>query len=151
MANNNNRCICTNLRRSSGAVIEYYDRWFSELGLTSAQYHLLLVLSQWGTINATDWAKCVGLERSTVVRNIQGLSRRGWIEEGGAGRGKQYRLSEAGNEILQKARKRWERAQDGMRDLLGDEDTDTLLRIADKLQAWKLTGDSLILEKKQEN
>lgn len=138
------KCFCTNLRRSANAVTEYYDRWFGDLELTAAQYYLLINLSRLDHVNAADWARYVGLERSTLVRNAQGLLRRGWIEESGPGRGKQFRLTQAGKALLEQAVPRWERAQAEMQSLLGQEDAAALLRITEKLQDWREAGDTFL-------
>ena len=64
-------CYCTNLRRSANAISDFYDTALKEAGLTISQYYLLVNLSRLGTANITHWAEHVGLNRSTMVRNIK--------------------------------------------------------------------------------
>lgn len=126
------KCYCTNLRRSAGALTEFYDAELRETGLTVAQYHLLINLSRLGSANITHWAERVGLERSTMVRNIAVLEARGMVETA-PGRGRVLTLSPAGREALERAVPIWEEAQRKLEDFLG-EDAAAILRIGAKLQ-----------------
>lgn len=127
-------CYCTNLRRSSGAVSDYYDHALRSTGLTASQYCLLIHLSRLKHANITCWAERVGLERSTMVRNIRVLSEHGWVAERPEGHGKQFALTECGQAVLSEAIPLWEAAQSNLEEFLGKEDTDAILRIGGKLQ-----------------
>ncbi len=126
-------CYCTNLRRSAYAVSEYYDARLRPSGLTAAQYYLLLNLSRLGSANMTRWAEHVGLERSTMVRNIHLLESRGLIAPA-EGRGRTFTLSEAGRAALDAAMPLWEGAQGELEGFLGAEDAQAVLRIGARLQ-----------------
>ena len=128
------KCYCTNLRLSANAITEYYNRCFGDLNLTVAQYYIIVNLSRVENSNASDLSKTVRLERSTLVRNIQGLIKKGLIEEGGKGKGHQFKLTSKGKKTLENAKPKWEEAQYKIKKFLGEEDSLALLRIADKLQ-----------------
>ena len=128
-------CYCTNLRRSTNVVSAFYDSILSEVGLTVAQYYLLVNLSTLGTVNITHWAKAVGLDRSTMVRNIKLLQNRGLVEIVD-GHGKTFALSSEGTMILEKAMPLWEKAQMQIEKILGKEDVEAIFRISDKLQSF---------------
>ena len=128
-------CYCTNLRRSTNVVSAFYDSILSEVGLTVAQYYLLVNLSRLGTVNITHWAKAVGLDRSTMVRNIKLLQNRGLVEIVD-GHGKTFALSSEGTMILEKAMPQWEKAQMQIEKILGKEDVEAIFRISDKLQSF---------------
>lgn len=130
-------CYCTNLRRGARAATGFYDRFFADAGLSAAQYYLLINLSRLGSANAAQWARRVGLERSTLVRNARLLVQQGWIGDGGPGRGHRYALTPEGQAALERAIPRWEAAQQALKEVLGDADTAALLRICGKLQDWK--------------
>ena len=98
------KCYCTNLRRSANAITEYYNRCFSDLDLTVAQYYIMVNLSRIKNANSSDLSKIIGLERSTLVRNIQGLIKKGWVNEGGEGKGRQFKLTKRGMRKAQNAR-----------------------------------------------
>lgn len=127
------RCYCTHLRRSANTLSEFYDAALEETGLTVSQYNLLVNLSRLGSANITRWAERVGLERSTMVRNIAVLESRGMVETA-PGRGKVFILSPAGREALERALPIWEKVQRELEDFLGEEDAAAILRIGAKLQ-----------------
>lgn len=133
-------CYCTNLRRSANAVSDFYDEALKETGLTIAQYYLLVNLRRLKNANITHWAEFVGLDRSTMVRNIKVLQSRGFIEAA-EGHGKVFTLSEAGEEALNAAVPVWEAAQKRMKAFLGEDDSEAILRIGSKLQHLRSADD----------
>lgn len=126
-------CYCTNLRRSANMLSDIYDACLKPSGVTVAQYYLLVNLSRLGSANITHWAQRVGLDRSTMVRNIKPLQTRGYVETT-KGRGKVFTLTPEGEHVLELAIPIWERTQAKIQEALGDDDTQTLVRISEKLQ-----------------
>lgn len=129
-------CYCTNLRRSANAISDFYDEELKETGLTVSQYYLLINLQRLKSANITHWAEFVGLDRSTMVRNIKVLQSRCFIEAA-EGHGKAFQLSEAGKKALTAAIPVWNIAQEKMKAFLGEEDSKAILRIGSKLQELK--------------
>lgn len=129
-------CYCTNLRRSANAVSDFYDSVLKDTGLTIAQYYLLINLSRLKSANITHWAEQVGLDRSTMVRNIKLLESRDLIEKA-EGHGKTFTLSAVGKKSLKAAVTVWDEAQKKMELFLGKEDSEAILRIGSKLQTLK--------------
>lgn len=129
----NSACYCTNLRRCANAISDFYDKELKETGMSIAQYYLLINLKRMENANITHWAERVGLERSTMVRNIKVLEARGLIEQT-HGHGKTFSLSETGKKALDEAIPVWEQAQKKMELFLGEEDSNAILRIGSKLQ-----------------
>lgn len=127
------KCYCTNLRRSAGAVSEYYDKILRNAGMNASQYYLLVNLSRLGSANITRWAEHVGLERSTMARNVRVLVEHGWVRESG-GRGRVLTLSPEGQAALEQALPLWSEAQLRLEEFLGREDAEAILRIGMKLQ-----------------
>ena len=132
----NSTCYCTNLRRSANAMSEFYDSALKEAELTISQYYLLVNLSRLGKANITHWSEQVGLDRSTMVRNIKPLQSCGLIE-GAEGHGKTFTLSEKGRHALDIATVIWQQMQEKMEQFLGKEDADAILRIGSRLQDLK--------------
>lgn len=133
-------CYCTNLRRSTNIVSSFYDSFLKESGLTIAQYYLLINLSRLGSANITHWAERVGLDRSTLVRNIKLLQAHDYIQAV-AGHGKVFTLSPWGEQALASAKPLWQKAQEQIEVVLGNDDIDALLRISDKLQSLNKIGE----------
>lgn len=130
-------CYCTTLRRCANIISDFYDRELKETGLTIAQYYLLINLKRLDNANITQWAERVGLDRSTMVRNVRLLESRGFLERI-EGPGKTFALSEAGEATLATAVPLWEKAQEKMKKLLGEEDAEAVLRIGGKLQGTEM-------------
>ena len=126
-------CYCTNLRRSANVVTDFYGSVLKNAGLTVAQYYLLINLSRLEAANITQWAERVGLDRSTMVRNVKLLESKGWISPA-AGKGKVFSLSPEGRQVLDQAIPLWQDAQAQMETLLGKEDAAAFFRIHEKLQ-----------------
>ena len=135
---NKSKCYCTNLRRSANAISDFYDNALKNAGLTVSQYYLLINLSRLGKANITHWAQRVGLDRSTMVRNIKPLESRGLIEKT-EGHGKTFTLSENGKKALGEAVVIWNETQKKIKNFLGEEDSEAVLRIGAKLQNLELS------------
>ncbi len=126
-------CYCTNLRRCANIISDFYDGELKETGITISQYYLLINLKRLENANITHWAEYVGLDRSTMVRNIKLLESRGFIERT-EGHGKTFALSEVGEMTLNAAIPIWEKAQKKMELFWGEEDSKAILRIGSRLQ-----------------
>ncbi len=127
------KCYCTNLRRSAGMITNFYDARLKQYGISAAQYCLLDNLQRLGSANITHWAQAVGLDRSTMIRNIRPLEKSSLIERVD-GNGKTYALSEKGKAVLKAASAAWEKAQREIESLLGEADAGAILRISNRLQ-----------------
>lgn len=126
-------CYCTNLRRSANAISDFYDASLKNAGLTVAQYYLLVNLSRLGSANITRWAEQVGLDRSTMVRNIKLLQTRDFVKIA-EGHGKVFTLSPAGKRVMELAAPLWQKAQEQIEAILGKDDADAVFHISEKLQ-----------------
>ena len=130
-------CYCINLRRAAGAVTDFYENTFDELGLSVAQYYLLKSLSRLAPVTTTRLAEEVGLERSTLVRNMRVLQKNGWVDDVSGSLKHQFQLSGKGHVLLSQAVPLWEKAQSGFVEKLGQEDTAELMRLLRKVQDMK--------------
>ena len=129
-------CYCTNLRRSAGIISDFYDASLKDAEVTVAQYYLLINLSRLGSANITHWAEHVGLDRSTMVRNIKLLQARGLVKIV-EGHGKVFTLSPEGERVLELAIPLWQKAQEQIEAVLGKDDAEAIFRISEKLQGTK--------------
>lgn len=130
------QCYCMNLRRAANAVTDYYDKAMKGLGISVSQYSLLVNLERMETASTSDLAERVHLDRSTLVRNLKPLLEQEWIldlaKEGA--RSHKFAVSEKGQALLAQGKPIWDKAQEDVRNILSDEDTETLLRFLRKLQ-----------------
>jgi DNA-binding MarR family transcriptional regulator len=130
-------CYCINLRRAAGAVTAYYDRILIPSSLTVNQYSLLLNLKKLGESNINGLADCVGLERTTLIRNIKPLLDRGYISNvpwTGA-RDRRLLVTDAGTEALAVAAPLWKEAQNQVSKKLGAVNVELLNELLWELEA----------------
>jgi DNA-binding MarR family transcriptional regulator len=132
-------CICTSLRRAALASSEFYDNALRPSGLKVTMYRLLKRASEAGRPNISELSRIVGLDRSTLGRNLRVLERQNLIRFEGATdeRARVVVLTAEGEAALAKARPLWVRAQGTMRHILGEQ-TETLLDQLAKLNERNL-------------
>jgi DNA-binding MarR family transcriptional regulator len=114
-------CYCIKVRRVARIVTAYYDNFLAPSGLTVNQYSLLVNLEKLGESNVSELADYVGLERTTLVRNIKPLLERGYVQDASRAEARDCRLSVTamGREALGVAMPLWEKAQKGVGDKIG--------------------------------
>jgi DNA-binding MarR family transcriptional regulator len=114
-------CYCFKVRRVARIVTAYYDKFLAPSGLTVNQYSLLVNLEKLGESNVSELANYVGLERTTLVRNIKPLLERGYVQDASRVEARDCRLSVTaiGREVLNVAMPLWEKAQKGIEDKIG--------------------------------
>ncbi|WP_036986908.1 MarR family winged helix-turn-helix transcriptional regulator [Pseudomonas sp. URMO17WK12:I4] len=106
-------CLCTRLRRASRGVSKLYDDALSGVGLSVAQYSLLRHLQRLDQPSITDVADAVGLERSTLGRNLRLLEGRGLVAlaDGADQRNRLVSLTIRGEKLLAEALDAWQGVQ----------------------------------------
>ena len=114
-------CALFNLRRTTRAVTQLYDEMMRPSGLTGAQYSMLRVLHGLAPVPIGDLGAAMGMDRTTVTRNVGLLERMGLVvvEPGRDRRTRLVRLTRKGEGTLAKAHARWEEAQRAIVDRLG--------------------------------
>lgn len=129
-------CACIMLRRAASAVTEMYDAALAEYGISLNQYSIIVNLNRIGVATTTELAEKIGLERSTLVRNLKAIVAKGYIENISDEKKRDNRLqvTEAGREVLEKAAPKWQATQDKITDCLGEDGTKQLMDILYKLQ-----------------
>ena len=129
-------CYCTNLRRSANVITDYYNDIFRDTDITAAQYYMLVNISRLGETTAGELADLIGLERSTLVRNLKILVRKGWVSDAPKGHGirNMFSLTGKGVDTVNQAKDRWDKAQADLLEFLGEEDVNAIIRISEKLQ-----------------
>src|SRR5579859_8078123 len=122
-------CIGFNLRRVARIFTQYLDAELRKQGIRSTQTPILQALcssDSWTMVGLSEW---LGMDRTTLLRNLRPLQRDGLIEISGGGHGKQVQL-----EITAKGQKQveafspaWRAAQDKIIHTLGYKRWATLL------------------------
>ncbi|ABY97188.1 TPA: MarR family winged helix-turn-helix transcriptional regulator [Pseudomonas putida] len=128
-------CICTHLRRAARGVSRHYDEALSGFGVNVAQFSLLRHLQRLDRPSITTLAEAMGLERSTLGRNLRVLEAEGLVAlaDGDDQRNRVVLLTEAGTQLLRAAYPAWEQAQIKLVERLGEGPRDELVRLLDQL------------------
>ena len=122
-------CACANLRRTTRQVTQIYDDALQETGLRSGQFALLATLAIIGPSSMTELAEALGMDRTTLTRNLQALRRDRLVEDQANrdGRRRQVGLTELGSAMLNTALPYWEQAQARIVTALGSDQFEGLL------------------------
>ena len=73
-------CACLQLRKATRVVTQLYDGALRPIGLRSTQLPILVTLAAHGPLSMTDLAESLVLDRTTLIRTLRPLQRRGLIE-----------------------------------------------------------------------
>ena len=108
------QCVCTAARRRSRELTRAFEKAMRGAGLRGTQFTLLATLIQTGSLPTTRLAEFLGLERTTLTRNLGPLLRHGYVEveEGQDRRVRKARITSAGKEAARRAYPFWRKAQD---------------------------------------
>jgi DNA-binding MarR family transcriptional regulator len=114
-------CVCFNLRWVTRAVTQFFDAEIRRHGIRPTQTPILGALqarSGLGMAELSDW---LGMERTTLVRNLRPLQRDGLVRITGGGRGGKVELAitEKGRRALAKMLPAWRAAQEKVVETLG--------------------------------
>jgi DNA-binding MarR family transcriptional regulator len=114
---------CTNfkLRQLLRRVSLMYDRAMAECGLKITQYSLLSHIEKLGPITQSDLAKAMGMDSSTLSRNLRPLESAGWVavQAGGDARSHALSLTASGRKKRTQAQTLWKQAQLQLNDTVG--------------------------------
>lgn len=72
-------CACSALRRASRAVTQHYEACFRGTGLRATQFTVLATLAQTGPLPLSALATALGLERTTLTRNLRILENKRFV------------------------------------------------------------------------
>jgi DNA-binding MarR family transcriptional regulator len=116
-------CFANRLRRAARAISRHYDAALRPVGLKVSQLSVLVAAQTGaGRLTIVDLAERLGMDRSTLSRNLDPLERRGLVRLGPEERHRARRvaLTEAGAALIEAAYPLWQRAQDDTVALVGD-------------------------------
>ncbi|EZH79544.1 MAG: MarR family winged helix-turn-helix transcriptional regulator [Pseudomonas sp.] len=128
-------CLCTQLRRASRGVTRLYDDALAAVGLGAAQFSLLRHVQRLEQPSISVLAEAMGLDRSTLGRNVRVLEEQGLVQlgEGRDLRAREVRLTEAGLQRVEQALPLWEQAQRELNARLGGDSRAELMKLLEEL------------------
>jgi DNA-binding MarR family transcriptional regulator len=116
-------CFASRMRTASRALSRHYDAALKPLDIKSSQVSVLAAASiGQGELTIVEMAARLGMDRSTLSRNIEPLARRGLVELGPESRYRARRvlLTQAGADLLAEAYPLWKSAQTSVANAIAD-------------------------------
>ncbi len=127
---------CTNfkLRQMLRVVARRYDEQLAQAGLKGTQYSLLSHLVVSSPVQPSLLAADMGLDASTLTRNLAVLADLGWVQmvPGDDGRSRRVLITDAGRAKRAEALPYWKAAQQSLNQRLGEPDVAALHALLDR-------------------
>lgn len=136
------RCTCFAVRRAARHLTQVYDRYLAPTGLRTTQFSLLSTLAQSGPRSIGALARELGLDRTTLGRNLRPLERDGLVAiepDPQDRRGRALTITEAGLARRAEAARRWAQAEASFVAAYGEDATATLHGTMDSLARLRLS------------
>jgi len=134
-------CACANIRRAARLVTQLYSH---EMGsnLEPAQFSLLSALEYRPGASQAPLGHALGLDKTTMSRNLRLLLRNLWIEPALTDdrRTRGFRLTPAGKRTLAAAKPGWMRAQTKLRVALKPGEWETMLNVIARVSGAALAA-----------
>lgn len=115
-------CVCFNLSWVTRVMTQFFDAEMRRHGIRPTQGAILQALNakdNWSMAELSNW---LGMDRTTLVRNLRPLQRDGWAEAMGGGRGSRVEVSitAKGREKIKESMPAWRSAQNAAVSTLGE-------------------------------
>jgi len=107
-------CACLNSRKLARTITSYYDKMIKPAGINGTQFTLLSAVNFMQPVTINDLAERLGMDRTTLSRNVNLLEKDGFCESGPGQhdkRQREIRLTQKGKETLERAYPLWKQAQ----------------------------------------
>ena len=130
-------CVCFNLRWVSRVVSQFYTAELSRHGLLPTQTPILAALAAKPGAGMADLSDWLGMDRTTLVRNLGPPERDGLVQATGKGRGGRVTLAltNTGRAALEAFLPDWQRAQEKVVRTLGARRWAAILRDLERAAA----------------
>jgi DNA-binding MarR family transcriptional regulator len=114
-------CACDKIRKAARKITGLYNEALNPADLKATQFTILAAVCLKEGETLSDLAAHLGMERTTFLRNLKPLERRGLAKtfEEGHGRARSVRLTGKGVQLMEKALPLWRHAQKSLRKELG--------------------------------
>ena len=135
-------CLCQKARNAARILTRFYDSYFAAADVEPTQFNMLVAVRLMEPVPLGKVAERLGLERTTLTRNLALLERDGMVHTapGEDARSRQLSLTAAGRRTLQNALRNWKQAHTAVVEVLGKEDFSRIsdaLSLADKFTKQK--------------
>jgi DNA-binding MarR family transcriptional regulator len=73
-------CLCSASRRAARAITRVFDRRLRSHGIRATQFSILVTLIGYGPATIGELADLLGIERTTLSRNLALIEAQGWVD-----------------------------------------------------------------------
>jgi DNA-binding MarR family transcriptional regulator len=110
-------CALAATRRTARLMTQFYDACMLEAGIEAAQFALLMALDTAQDTGQAALAQMLGMDKTTLSRNLKVLRDKGWVEAAVAkdARRRNVSLTAEGRARLREARPAWRKAGEELR------------------------------------
>jgi DNA-binding MarR family transcriptional regulator len=126
-------CLCFASRRAARGITAVFDRHLRPHGVRGTQFTILVNLMLRGGTPITALAKALGMERTTLTRNVALLAAKGWAEsqaDDGDARTHIVSITDQGRAVVLEALPAWREAQASVANAFGPTGVAALQRLA---------------------
>jgi DNA-binding MarR family transcriptional regulator len=135
-------CNLFYLRRAARAVSRQYSAVMKDSGLQATQFSVLFILNHSGSLSITELANKMGLDRTSMSRNLNPLQQQGLVSvaDEGLNRTRAVTITASGKKVLIKVLPLWQQAQAKFIEYMGQADTTLLIELLGR--ASKINADA---------
>ena len=128
-------CACQKVRTAARAVTRAYDEALRPVGLRATQLAVLVAVAMDKAISINALAELMGMDRTTLTRNLRPLEKEGLVTRGNEGwrRSRALEVTKKGRSRLRQALPLWSGAQQALRKKLGNRSWDLVRNGLDHL------------------
>jgi DNA-binding MarR family transcriptional regulator len=126
-------CLCLASRKAARAITSAFDRRLRGSGVRATQFTILASLMLMGPQPIGDLARALGLERTTLSRNLDLLESKGWVESRAGdddARARITSVTEQGRAIVRDNFSAWRTAQASVLATVGEAGAQALRKLA---------------------
>jgi DNA-binding MarR family transcriptional regulator len=126
-------CLCLASRRAARGITAVFDRHLRPHGVRGTQFTILVNLMLRGGTPITALAKALGMERTTLTRNLALLAAKGWAESrphDTDARAHVVSITDQGRAVVLEALPAWRKAQASVAEVFGPTGVAALQRLA---------------------
>jgi DNA-binding MarR family transcriptional regulator len=119
-------CACHKVRTAARAVTRAYDEALRPVGLRATQLAVLVGVAMDKAISINALAELMGMDRTTLTRNLGPLEKQGLVTRGTEGwrRSRALEVTKKGRSRLRQALPLWSGAQQALKKKLGNRNWD---------------------------
>ncbi len=128
-------CLTYNAQRVARSMGRQMETALRPVGLTNQQFSTLTILKHFKVMSTLEIAQKIGVERTTMTRNIEQMCRKNWLEpvKTEDQRVRAFQLTDAGAKLQAEALPFWKHQQANFLEYLGNETARDLVSLAGKV------------------